>query len=139
MNDSEKPVLVIDRDPEARSAVIDILTRAGIQSVDSEDGFEAVGRIEAGSYRAILLDVCESPSRVDRTVPMGFGVLEHLHRSQPGMLPRVVVMTSNATLFVSSPWFGRVGGLILKPVDEPALLASLRSRIDGNSGPSVSD
>lgn len=120
-----KPVLIIDRDPEARSSVAGMLAEAGIQSIDSEDGFEAVGRIEAGSYRAILLDVCESPSRVDRTVPMGFGVLEHLKKSQPDMLSRVIVMTSNAPLFVSSPWFDRVHGFILKPVDASALLAAL--------------
>ena len=139
MNASVKPVLVIDRDPETRSAVLGILLGAGIHSIDSEDGFEAVGRIEAGSYGAILLDVCETPSRVDRTMPMGFGVLEHLHRSQPTMLPRVIVMTSNAPLFVSSPWFDRVGGLILKPVDGPALLAALRDRIGDNPELPASD
>ncbi len=107
-----------------------MLRTAGIDAIESEDGFEAVGRIEAGSYAAVLLDVRDIPSRVDRTVPMGFAVLEHINKSRPEMLSRVIVMTANAAIFVTSPWYDRVGGFLRKPVESEVMLAMVRSKLD---------
>ncbi|HUF17849.1 MAG TPA: response regulator [Thermoanaerobaculia bacterium] len=129
MTGTGQVVLVVDADEAARTAVTAYLRAAGIDAIDSEDGFEAVGRIEAGSYAAILLDVREVPSRVDRTLPMGFGVLEHIHRNIPDMLDRVIVMTANAAIFVTSPWYDRVGGFIRKPVDNENVVAMVRAKL----------
>lgn len=139
MTETGQVVLVVDADEVARKSVTALLREAGIEVNDSEDGFEAVGRIEAGSYAAVLLDVRDIPSRVDRTVPMGFAVLDHIHNSRPDMLRRVIVMTENAALFVTSPWFDRVGGFVRKPGDSKSVLEMVRATLSEGPQPATEE
>ncbi len=63
-----------------------MLERSGYQ-VQQAAGLEAIERIDTDGYAAIVLDLMMP--RVD-----GFGVIEHLARTNPGMMSRTVIATA---------------------------------------------
>lgn len=82
-----KKLLVVDDDDAIRVMVSKILERVGYAVETARDGQEAVEKLDGGEYDGMLLDLMMP--RVD-----GFGVIDHLRKTRPDFLPRVVVMTA---------------------------------------------
>jgi DNA-binding response OmpR family regulator len=80
-------VLVADDEEAIRTLVGRMLTRAGFDPVQAFDGQDAIERLDAGMFDALVLDLMMP--RVD-----GFGVVEHLIATQPRMMEKTVVMTA---------------------------------------------
>jgi len=80
-------VLIADDEDAIRTLVSRMLSRAGFDPVEATDGQQAIERLDAGTFDAVVLDVMMP--RVD-----GFGVVEHLISTQPRMMEKTVVMTA---------------------------------------------
>jgi DNA-binding response OmpR family regulator len=86
--DRTKPrVLIADDDQSIRALVVKMMDRAGFAPVEATDGQDAIEQLDAGGFDALVLDLMMP--RVD-----GFGVVEHLIRTQPLMVEKTVVMTA---------------------------------------------
>ena len=81
-------VLIVDDDLMIRGLLGTVLGRYGVLCEFAEDGHEAIARLAAGGYSAILLDLMMP--RVD-----GFGVIEHL-RETGNRTPVLVVTAAGA-------------------------------------------
>lgn len=80
-------VLIADDEDSIRRLVGRVLTRAGFELVSAVDGAEAIERLDADGFDAVVLDLMMP--RVD-----GFGVLEHMAEHQPLMIEKTVVLTA---------------------------------------------
>lgn len=80
-------VLVVDDEDAIRALVVRLLRRAGLDAVPAIDGQDAIEKLDAGAFDAIVLDLMMP--RVD-----GFGVIEHLIETNPDMVEKVVVTTA---------------------------------------------
>jgi CheY-like chemotaxis protein len=88
MSESKPPrVLIADDEDAIRTLVCHMLRRAGFDPVEASDGQQAIERLDAGTFDAVVLDLMMP--RVD-----GFGVVEHLIETQPRMMEKTVVMTA---------------------------------------------
>jgi CheY-like chemotaxis protein len=88
MTEGKPPrVLVADDEDAIRMLVSRMLARAGFDPVEASDGQQAIERLDAGTFDAVVLDLMMP--RVD-----GFGVVEHLIETQPRMMEKTVVMTA---------------------------------------------
>lgn len=83
---SAKRVLVVEGDATTRDGFTSAIARAGYNVDAATDGLEAIGRLEAGKYDVVLLDL--HLTRLD-----GLGVLAFIADRQPSVLPRVVLIT----------------------------------------------
>ncbi|HEX8408967.1 MAG TPA: response regulator [Thermoanaerobaculia bacterium] len=87
-NELKRPrVLVADDEESIRRLVVRMLVRAGFEPVEASDGQEAIERLGAEPFDALVLDLMMP--RVD-----GFGVVEHLIETRPEMIDKTVVMTA---------------------------------------------
>jgi two-component system chemotaxis response regulator CheY len=114
---NEIEVLVVDDDESIRTLLRKVLERERFGVDLARDGVEAIDRLDASRYDAVLLDLMMP--RVD-----GFGVIDHLRRSSPDFLRRVIVMTAFA-----SAARDRLQGscaIISKPFELPELIATIR-------------
>lgn len=50
-------ILVVDDDPTVRMIAVELLTRAGHQVSEAEDGDEALKRVAAGAFDLVVLDM----------------------------------------------------------------------------------
>ena len=80
-------VLIADDEDAIRTLVARVLARAGFQPVQAADGAEAIERLDASHYDALVLDLMMP--RVD-----GFGVVDHLIETQPLMIEKSIVLTA---------------------------------------------
>lgn len=80
-------VLVADDEEPIRRLVVRMLVRAGFDAVEATDGQDAIDQLDAGLFDALVLDLMMP--RVD-----GFGVVNHLIETQPGMMEKTVVITA---------------------------------------------
>jgi DNA-binding response OmpR family regulator len=80
-------VLVVDDEPAIRTLVSRVLRRAGFDPSEAIDGQDAIERLDAGPFDALVLDLMMP--RVD-----GFGVVEHLIDTRPEMMERTIVLTA---------------------------------------------
>ncbi|HET8796771.1 MAG TPA: response regulator [Thermoanaerobaculia bacterium] len=80
-------VLVADDEDAIRVMVSRLLRRAGFQTVEAVDGQDAIEKLDAGRFDAVVLDLMMP--RVD-----GFGVVEHLIDTKPDMMEKTVVITA---------------------------------------------
>ncbi|HEV7919577.1 MAG TPA: response regulator [Thermoanaerobaculia bacterium] len=80
-------ILIADDQEVIRTLVARVLRRAGFQPFEATDGEDAITQLEAERFDAVVLDLMMP--RVD-----GFGVIEHLIRSQPQMVEKTIVMTA---------------------------------------------
>jgi CheY-like chemotaxis protein len=111
-------VLVVDDDENIRRLEKRVLERSGYQVQQAADGREAIERIEADGYAAIVLDLMMP--HVD-----GFGVIEHLARTKPAMMSKTVI----ATAFprdAASRRLNDVCRVIVKPFDIEQLITAVR-------------
>ena len=111
-------VLVVDDDENIRRLEKRVLERSGYQVQQAADGREAIERIEADRYAAIVLDLMMP--HVD-----GFGVIEHLARTNPEMMGKTVI----ATAFprdAASRRLDDVCRVIVKPFDIEQLITAVK-------------
>ena len=80
-------VLVADDEPAIRTLVGRVLQRAGFQPVEACDGQDAIERLDASDFDAVIIDLMMP--RVD-----GYGVVEHLIGTKPEMIEKTIVMTA---------------------------------------------
>lgn len=83
-------VLVVDDDGAIRGLVTNVLRRRGFAPVEACDGQDAIEKLDGDPFDALVLDLMMP--RVD-----GFGVVEHLIRTNPRMVEKTVVMTAFPT------------------------------------------
>jgi CheY-like chemotaxis protein len=88
MTEGKRPrVLVADDEDAIRTLVSRMLARGGFDPVEASDGRQAIEKLDAGAFDAVVLDLMMP--RVD-----GFGVVDHLIETQPRMIEKTVVMTA---------------------------------------------
>jgi two-component system OmpR family response regulator len=80
-------ILVVDDDAAIRTLVVRVLTRAGFQALQAEDGAEAIECLDESRFDALVLDLMMP--RVD-----GFAVVEHLIQKRPLMVEKTIVLTA---------------------------------------------
>ncbi len=80
-------VLIADDEDAIRTLVGRMLRRSGFDPIEATDGQDAIDKLDAEEFDAVVLDVMMP--RVD-----GFGVVEHLIRQKPWMIEKTVVMTA---------------------------------------------
>lgn len=82
-------VLVAEGDQATRDFLASALADAGFRVDLASDGLEAIGRLEAHDYDALVVDL--HLARTD-----GMGVLHFISERQPALLERVVLVTGLA-------------------------------------------
>ena len=122
----EKPFVLLADDNEATCTLIRALLRPYYAVDVAMDGSEAIEKLKARQYSAIVLDLL-------MPVTDGYAVLDFLRHEQPDLLKTVLVITAA----ISPRELARVetypiAGLIRKPFDIDALLVAVR-RIAGGS------
>jgi CheY-like chemotaxis protein len=100
-------VLVVDDEVDARGLAVDVLSAERYAVDEASTGFDAILRISAREYGAIILDLL-MPGMDGR------GVLETLSRWNPQVLSRVIVVTG-APEPLRTGEDGRVFSVLRKP------------------------
>lgn len=108
-------VLVVEDDPAIGTLVETILTRRGFDCDTIADGEDAIRRLRATSYDAILLDLMLPGT-------FGFEVLRFLDAERPGMSRRVVVMTAASNVTLRDFDVSGIRALLRKPFDIETLV-----------------
>lgn len=124
-------ILIAAPDAEERGALATAAGGIGLPITESDDGFEAFGRIVAGKYAAIVVDVRSVPSRMMPGRPMGIGLIEELQRNDASLLGRVVLIAEDASLCASLA--GKVAAVVLKPVSPAALQRALDTALGSSA------
>lgn len=129
----EKPSVLLADDNEATCILIKALLQPEFAVDVVTDGAEAVEKLKARRYSAILLDL-------RMPVMDGYGVLEFLDRDRPDLLSRVLVVTA-ALSPVEQERVRRhpICGVIAKPFEVDTLLAAVKECVeqDGDNDPTV--
>ena len=113
-------VLVIDDDRANREAFGKILTRAAFDVQYAENGLDALDRIAAESYDAIVCDI---------SMPMlsGIGFFEQLEEISPEMAGRVVFVTAYADDPRVMTFLKQTGRPVMeKPIELASLVEAVR-------------
>lgn len=105
----KRRVLVADDDPHVRTLCVTALRREGYLVDSVVDGREALNRIEATNYHAVLLDL-------GMPYVHGSTLLSIISQTKPEMLRRVLVMTGAPDGAVD-PLIGVAGAILRKPVE----------------------
>jgi DNA-binding response OmpR family regulator len=125
-------VLVVDDDPGVQGLFSTLLMRDGFSVDCAPNGRLAFEYLKRRSYSVILLDLMMPDVN-------GFELLERLERESPALLRRVIVLTGASQRVVEGLDESRVWGLIRKPFDINALLASAKRCAIGVAGRSRSE
>jgi DNA-binding NtrC family response regulator len=116
-------VLIVDGDPSIRGLLQVLIQRMGHRPVVAADGRAALELLSAYSFHAVVLDL--------RLPGMsGNDVLAHLAEEQPGLLPKIVVMTTAVT--ARDGVFRDVAAILRKPFQIDQMIAELRRCCDGD-------
>jgi CheY-like chemotaxis protein len=107
-------VLIADDQEVIRTLVARVLRRAGFEAFEATDGEHAIEQLDAAVFDALILDLMMP--RVD-----GFGVLEHLQRSQPRMVKKTIVMSAFPQKGTNER-LGHVCALLPKPFEVKELV-----------------
>jgi CheY-like chemotaxis protein len=124
----EKPFVLLADDNEATCTLVTALLHSDFVVETAADGNEAIEKLKARQYAAILLDLL-MPGQD------GFAVLEFLSRERPELLARVLVLTASlAPRDIDRVRQHAVRAIIAKPFDVEALLEAVRE-CSGSSSP----
>ena len=118
-------VLVVDDDPDIRSALRLALRKAGYQPLLAESGQEAIDLMKqsdhASAVAAILCDL-EMPGM------NGAALMTHLHARYP-MIPIVVLSGATPTQFLDAVGQPGIGDWIRKPATNDAVIEKVRMAV----------
>ena len=118
-------ILIIDDDPDVRTALQLVLRRAGYQPLEAESGQAAIELMSqsdaAAGVAAILCDL-EMPG-MD-----GQSVIAHLHARHP-MIPIVVVSGAAPAKFLDATAQQGVGDWLRKPATNDMVLEKVRGAV----------
>ncbi|MEO6307486.1 MAG: response regulator [Nitrospiraceae bacterium] len=123
---SEGRVLVVDDDPEVRRCVRFILTKAGYDVIEAEDGEAGVATVKSGenplTVNAIICDL-------NMPKMSGMEAIPHF-RSQFPACP-VIVMTGGGTVEKVTTLFKQgVVEFLVKPIDQARLLEAVKKAVN---------
>ena len=113
-------VLIADDEHSIRTLVGRMLRRAGFEPFEATDGQDAIDRLDAEEFDALVLDLMMP--RVD-----GFGVLDHLIETKPSMIEKLVVMTAFPKA-AAQQRLQHVCCIISKPFEMAELVQLVRER-----------
>jgi two-component system response regulator GlrR len=118
-------ILVIDDDPDIRTALQLVLKRAGFQPLLAESGQAAIELMtqgdQAAEVAAILCDL-EMPGM------SGASAIAHLHAQHP-MIPIVILSGASPTQFLDAVGQQGVGDWIRKPASNDTVLEKVRGAV----------
>ncbi|HEX3109380.1 MAG TPA: response regulator [Thermoanaerobaculia bacterium] len=120
--DRDSTVLVVDDDSAITRLCTLVLERAGFSVETASDGRDALDRIEANRYGAILLDL-------QMPFMHGATLLAILGRDKPELLKRVVVMTALPDAALTDVR-GGVASVLRKPMTDGDVVHAVRCCID---------
>ena len=123
---SEGRVLVVDDDPEVRRSVRLILTKAGYDVIEAEDGEAGIATVKSGenplTVNAIICDL-------NMPKMSGMEAIPHF-RSQFPSCP-VIVMTGGGTVEKVTTLFRQgVVEFLVKPIDQARLLGAVKKAVN---------
>ena len=121
MNDTRGNVLVAESDATTREVVVSTLAQAGFRVDVASDGLETIGRLEAGDYAAVVVDL-----HLPRTD--GLGVLQFLSERNPGLLARVVLVTGLALPEVDALY--PICATLPKPISPSRLVETIKTCVN---------
>jgi DNA-binding response OmpR family regulator len=103
-------ILVADDDQALQVLLNVILSRAGFTVDFASNGLEALEKINADSYDAVMLDLI---------LPQvsGLEILDHLQREKPDGLRKVIILTGASRGVIEKVNGFRVHALLRKPFD----------------------
>jgi DNA-binding response OmpR family regulator len=110
-------LLLLDDDPAMLRLMAVLLGRHGYRVDVVSEGAQAIEKIGAASYAALLLDLM-SPTEG------GLTVIRHLKETNPAMLARVILVTGSPPSVLKSVE-GDVAAVIHKPFVAETLLATV--------------
>ena len=120
-------LLVAEDDVGIRALIGSMFRRLGHQIEFAADGNEAIERLTASDYDAIILDLMMPTAS-------GFEVLAWMHRMKRGLAKRsVIVVTAMAERDLSNLTDDRVYAVIRKPFDVNDLVGKLNQCLAGAS------
>jgi signal transduction histidine kinase/CheY-like chemotaxis protein len=125
-------ILVVDDDEMIRISVVEILRGAGYNTDDAPSGEDALAKVLAGTYRAVVTDI--QMGGMD-----GFELAEAIHKQKPAR-PFLVAMTAHTRNLGSGPKAAVFDGFLGKPFSAENLLEQLdkaRSRTSASAVASV--
>jgi CheY-like chemotaxis protein len=125
----DKPVVLLADDNEATCTLISAILRNDFDVEAVHDGGEAVDRLKARKYAAVLLDL-------RMPIADGYTVLDYLSADSPATLSQVIVITAS----LSDGEMKRlrkypIRQLVPKPFEVEILLNCVRDCADGNQSP----
>ena len=106
-----------DDEANIRDLVCRILARAGYMPETATDGQDAIEKLDAFDFDAVVLDLMMP--RVD-----GFGVLEHLKAHHPAMVAKTLVMTAFPRT-AARERLDKVCRVVTKPFELPLLISAV--------------
>ena len=120
MSKNEKPNVLLVDDNEATCTLVTALLHREFSVETASDGIEALELLKTNQYAVILLDL--RMPQLD-----GFGVLDHLAKTAPDVIPRILVLTASLT----SGEIARVKkfdvcGIVQKPFEVEELLSAVK-------------
>lgn len=111
---SKSRVLLLDDDTSLQKLVSTLLRRQGHRVDVVSSGSQALEKIQANRYDALLLDVMTPTDG-------GFTVIRHLRDSDPSLLKRVALITASPASVLREVE-GEIFGIVYKPFDAASLL-----------------
>lgn len=120
--EDDSTVLVVDDDSSITRLCRLVLERAGFRVETASDGRDALDRIDANRYAAILLDL-------QMPFMHGATLVSLLGRNKPELLTKVVVMTALPDAALTDVR-GIVASVLRKPMTDGDVVHAVRSCID---------
>ena len=110
-------VLVLDDDPAMQRLIPIVLRRAGYRVDVVSGGKQAIEKIKRHDYSALLLDLM-TPTEG------GVTVMNHLKKSNPDLLRRVILVTASPESILRSV-AGDAAAVVHKPFEAEELVAAV--------------
>lgn len=125
----DKPCVLLVDDNDATCTLVTAVLQRDFSTEVCTEGNEALDKLKAGNYAAIVLDLRMPP-------PDGYEVMDALMKNRPEMLKRTIVVSAalsprEAQRLKNYP----VGDVIAKPFDVEELLSAVKKCAGGESHP----
>ena len=121
-------ILVVDDDELIRISVVEILRRAGYKTDEAPSGEDALTKVLAGTYQAVLSDI--QMGGMD-----GFELAQSIRQQKPAR-PYLIAMTAHTRNLGSGPKAAVFDGFLGKPFSAESLLEQL-DKARGRAGAGV--